>query len=104
MKKLLLSFFIIFSSMNVFTHDSPVSKLEERKKYIEMFNDQFFWFEVADKRGPKCDAELIKTWLAYPFYKDRTNYLGSKIYPLLCEELKKDLDVILALLKTTPQY
>ena len=86
--------------MNVFTHDSPASKLEERKKYIEMFNDHFFWFRESDKRGPKCDAELIKTWLAYPVY---ANYRGRDIYPLLCEELKKDLDVILALVKKDPE-
>ena len=79
MKKLLLSSFIIFLSMNILAHDDELSRINEIEQLAKKFHNHFRFFITSKKR---CDAEFIRYW----FYSKRmTVNLGIRIYPYLCE-------------------
>ena len=102
MKKLLFSLFIILSSLNVFTYDKDLDKdLDDLHKFI--WNPELF--SSSDKT---CDNVFVQ-YLISKFHRfDEAKYSrrSSKalelqvIYSSLCEELKKDPYINLALIQT----
>ena len=105
MKKLLLSSFIIFLSMNILAHDSEISRLNEIEKLVFKFDQKPALFKISSKT---CDAELISFWLStsamgkhYTNKGIRSNF-NKIVYPHICEELKRDPKINIAFIKMVP--
>ena len=99
MKKLLFSLFIILSSLNVFTYDKD---LDDLHKFI--WNPELF--SSSDKTCDNVFVQYLISKFNY-FEDDKYSKRSSRalelqgIYSSLCEELKKDPYINLALIQSS---
>ena len=103
MKKLLSSFYVIFACINIFAHPSGnLLRIEDQQQFLRKLTGDPELFKYTDKT---CDAEFVLNWFSLINLDDGTikNDVGRGMYSLLCEELRRNPDVNLAIIRKFPR-
>ena len=87
--------------MNILAHDSEISRLNEIEKLVSKFDKKPALFKISSKT---CDAEFISFWLSTSDmdYTSKDLNFEYNVYPHICEELKRDPEINIALIKISP--
>ena len=103
MKKLLSSFYVIFACINIFADPSGnLLLIEDQQKFLRKLTGDPELFKYTNKT---CDAEFVLNWFSLINLDDGTikNDVGRGMYSLLCEELRRNPDVNLAIIRKFPK-